>query len=276
MIKEKIVILLSVLLLVSMFAMPAVAQDQNLEMSTPEVGTVVPGTIGTDEMLAPTPYGSGTARSATWYAASKFTVRLSSTSPVLTYSSYHFYNAPGMSSPTRYYAQLDLEPGVVVDMIVPVYNDSSGTNNVYVALQRYLTDICSGVQVSNDTLASVTSSGSPGIKYDNVALSANETINSLTGGGCTLSNYYLAADIASDTSLAGVYVFWTRQISPAPGTATFSDVPTTHPFFQEIEALAASGITTGYGDGTFRPTNYVTRQAMAAFLSRALGLHWEY
>jgi len=41
-----------------------------------------------------------------------------------------------------------------------------------------------------------------------------------------------------------------------------------------MEALAASGITVGYSDGTFRPTNPVTRAQMATFLARALGLHW--
>ena len=44
--------------------------------------------------------------------------------------------------------------------------------------------------------------------------------------------------------------------------------------FQHIEALAASKITTGFPDGTFRPTELVTRAQMATFLVRALGLHW--
>jgi hypothetical protein len=53
-----------------------------------------------------------------------------------------------------------------------------------------------------------------------------------------------------------------------PVTPTFSDVPPSHPFFKEIEWLASTGITGGFADGTFRPTNTVTRQAMAAFLYR--------
>jgi hypothetical protein len=65
-----------------------------------------------------------------------------------------------------------------------------------------------------------------------------------------------------------------RQISPAPGSATFPDVGTGFWAFQAIEALAASGITTGFPDGTFRPLEPVTRAQMAAFLARALGLHW--
>jgi len=72
-----------------------------------------------------------------------------------------------------------------------------------------------------------------------------------------------------------VEVWWRRAVSDAPATASFGDVPTSHPFFQFIEALAASGITAGCGDGTdFCPDNPLTRGQMAVFLSKALGLHW--
>jgi hypothetical protein len=57
-----------------------------------------------------------------------------------------------------------------------------------------------------------------------------------------------------------------------PATATFPDVPTTHPFFLEIEWMAAEGITGGFDDGDFRPGATVTRQAMAAFLHRYDGI----
>ena len=77
-------------------------------------------------------------------------------------------------------------------------------------------------------------------------------------------------------SLDVVRAYWQRQISPAPATATFADVPTTHPFFRVIEALAASGITTGCGGGNFCPDGVVTRQEVAKFLARALGLSYSY
>jgi hypothetical protein len=73
---------------------------------------------------------------------------------------------------------------------------------------------------------------------------------------------------------SGVTFWYKLTISPAPASPSFSDVPTFHPFFREIEALARSGISTGFPDGTFRPSAVLTRQAMAAFLARALGLHW--
>lgn len=61
---------------------------------------------------------------------------------------------------------------------------------------------------------------------------------------------------------------------PAPATATFDDVPTSHLFFQQIEVLVDSGITAGCGGGDFCPNAPLTRGQMAAFLAKALGLHW--
>jgi hypothetical protein len=56
-----------------------------------------------------------------------------------------------------------------------------------------------------------------------------------------------------------------------PGAATFTDVPTTHPFFAFIERMAALGITTGCGPGLYCPDAPVTREQMSAFMIRALG-----
>jgi hypothetical protein len=67
-------------------------------------------------------------------------------------------------------------------------------------------------------------------------------------------------------------VGYVLEVSIAPPTPTFNDVPTTHPFFQFIEALAASGITTGCGNGNYCPDAPLTRGQMAVFLAKALGL----
>ena len=62
-------------------------------------------------------------------------------------------------------------------------------------------------------------------------------------------------------------------LSPPPPVPlpSFPDVPAGHPFQAEIGWLADQGISTGYADGTFRPGDVVTRQAMAAFLYRVAG-----
>lgn len=77
-----------------------------------------------------------------------------------------------------------------------------------------------------------------------------------------------------DIALSAVRIRYSLQVSPAPGTATFNDVPTGHPQFQFIEALAASGITAGCGAGNYCPDANLTRGQMAVFLSKALGLHF--
>jgi len=95
-------------------------------------------------------------------------------------------------------------------------------------------------------------------------------------------NYVLAADFglngapgfSSDLRLRGARILYRRQVSPAPAIATFNDVPTSHPFFQFVEALAASGITAGCGTGIYCPDSPLTRGQMAVFLAKALGLHW--
>jgi hypothetical protein len=71
-------------------------------------------------------------------------------------------------------------------------------------------------------------------------------------------------------------VSWIRQVSSAPGTPTFGDVPTNHPFFQFVEALAKSGITGGCNAAPplFCPDAPLTRGQMAVFLAKALGLQW--
>jgi hypothetical protein len=70
-------------------------------------------------------------------------------------------------------------------------------------------------------------------------------------------------------------IYYHRIVSPAPAAASFTDVPTGHPFFQFIEALKASGITGGCGNGTaYCPDSPLTRGQMAVFLAKSLGLHW--
>ena len=89
--------------------------------------------------------------------------------------------------------------------------------------------------------------------------------------------YFLLAGnttVDGTTAMGQVIIGYVLQVSPAPGNATFADVPKSHPFFQYIEALAASGITAGCGGGKFCPDKPLTRGQMAVFLSKALGLQW--
>ncbi|HTR01559.1 MAG TPA: S-layer homology domain-containing protein [Thermoanaerobaculia bacterium] len=84
--------------------------------------------------------------------------------------------------------------------------------------------------------------------------------------------YVILALLSPGHAIQGIRLDYKLQVSAAPGSPTFLDVPTNHPFFQFIEALAASGITGGCGSGNYCPDNFVTRGQMAVFLSKALGL----
>ena len=104
------------------------------------------------------------------------------------------------------------------------------------------------------------------------------TSENLTVDNFTNSYSLLAEPEAIDGSekVDGMIVGYVLQVSPAPGTASFGDVPISHPYFQFIEALKASGITGGCGTGTnYCPGDPVTRGQMAVFLARALGLQFQ-
>lgn len=69
---------------------------------------------------------------------------------------------------------------------------------------------------------------------------------------------------------------WNRQVSPPPAAASFGDVPTDHPFFQFVEALAKSGTTAGCqaSPPLYCPDRPITRGEMAVYMAKALGLQW--
>jgi soluble lytic murein transglycosylase-like protein len=56
-----------------------------------------------------------------------------------------------------------------------------------------------------------------------------------------------------------------------PSVSPFTDVPVSHPFYREIAWLKHAGLTTGWGDGSFHPSEPISREAMAAFLYRYSG-----
>ena len=96
-------------------------------------------------------------------------------------------------------------------------------------------------------------------------------------GGHNLEIYIAQGPTAATDGTDGVQsveVWWRRQVSPAPPSPTFADVPASDFGFQYIEALVSSGITGGCGGGNYCPDNPVTRRQMAIFLAKALGLHW--
>ncbi|MGG2111890.1 S-layer homology domain-containing protein [Lysinibacillus pakistanensis] len=64
--------------------------------------------------------------------------------------------------------------------------------------------------------------------------------------------------------------FIARAFDLPKGSKTFKDVPVDHTAYEAVKQLVAANITTGYGDGTFKPQDNLTRAHIAAFLARAM------
>ncbi|HWO97692.1 MAG TPA: S-layer homology domain-containing protein [Bacillus sp. (in: firmicutes)] len=57
-------------------------------------------------------------------------------------------------------------------------------------------------------------------------------------------------------------------IPTGASAATFTDVPESHVHFEAIDVLSDEGIINGYGDGTFKPGNTITRGQAAKIFAR--------
>jgi NlpC/P60 family/S-layer homology domain len=83
------------------------------------------------------------------------------------------------------------------------------------------------------------------------------------------NGYFRPKDTLTRAQLAAILTRVFGLKPPATNQA-FSDVPPNHWAYRDIQALAASKITTGYPDGSFRPNDKVSRAQFAAFLYRAI------
>jgi S-layer homology domain len=182
-----------------------------------------------------------------------------------------------------YWAPVDLPAGVLISWMDLYACDSNATNHVTVVLTGYYGPAFGGSAAPgvNDFFAvsSTQVAAAPNCGYwahfVTPALQINNDVR-YNGGYHYALNLEMTAG-NSTNRLKGVDLWYMRQVSPAPATASFADVPTGHQYFQFIEALKASGITGGCGTGVnYCPGDPVTRGQMAVFLARALGLHWPY
>ena len=97
-------------------------------------------------------------------------------------------------------------------------------------------------------------------------------INAIAAAGITTGcspNRYCPGDSLTRAQMAA-FIARAFDLPPAP-SAGFSDT-NGHMFEDEINQLAAAGITLGCGNGEYCPDGIVSRGQMAAFLARALGL----
>jgi hypothetical protein len=176
------------------------------------------------------------------------------------------------SGPGAVDCPLNLPAGALIDKFEVVVYDANDTKDVGSVLV-----VCTGVDVLSGCSAygTIMSSGTSGAPFNGYLTS------DISGSGLVVdkvaSVYFVRVVLQQpDDSLQfrQVNAFYRLQVSPAPATATFADVPTSHTYFRAVEALAAAGITSGCGGGNYCVNGAVTRGEMAVFLARALGLHF--
>jgi len=174
-------------------------------------------------------------------------------------------------------AAVDLPSGALVEGVTPFYYDADASADVWLLFTKWTGTTSTGL--TSTQLLSDTSSGGGGYQGGYHALAAPDTVRNVDPATGETNMYWLAVNVnpsgaAENLSFGGVILWYRLQITPAPASATFSDVPTSYWAFRHIEALGASGITTGCGGGNYCPESSVTRAEMAVFLAKALGLHW--
>ena len=183
--------------------------------------------------------------------------------------------APDSTGEGEFSAHVGLEAGAHLSRIECDFH-THPTQEAHVLLRRQLQAPGHNLPVDED-LAHIHSPVVAPI-YVQVGSSLNHTVQTRVGTSTAI--YFLDVTMSDDPShelrFRGCRITWNRQVAPAPATARFTDVPTTHSAFRFVEALAASGITGGCGAGTFCPDAPLTRAQMAIFLSVALGLHFPF
>jgi hypothetical protein len=179
---------------------------------------------------------------------------------------YHTSGSLGRYGPNNtllnFYAAIDLPQGAVVD-----YIGLNSTTDAPAAL-----GVAAYRRLPNGTLQTVgTFSSTVHGWFTDYNASPFGYVNGFATSTIIL---HVQQGVESNPQFFGwVEVWWRRTVS-APFAQTFNDVPSDHPFYQFVEALAASGITVGCGSGNFCPDSPLTRGQMAVFLAKALGLHW--
>jgi S-layer homology domain len=170
---------------------------------------------------------------------------------------------------TTFQAGIRLPAGAIVTRLEIAGCDTANDTELTFVLRR--SKIPSGTGFENVTpLGSTGTAGMPGCGRFSVTPSSPP----LVIDNVNATYWAVVAPTGIGSSFDSVRVYYQLQVSPAPATATFGDVPTSHPFFPLVEALVASGITAGCGGGNYCPDAALTRGQMAVFLSKALGLHF--
>jgi hypothetical protein len=207
-----------------------------------------------------------------WLGASAFLPRDTS---LLNYITNYYWALNTGTGTQQFEAQVNLPAGGHVSIVECWFYDANASLDASVFFAKHSAAYSTFAPTGSSVITTVASSGTGG--YQGPFQSVNETLKYRDGD--VRNVYTLVLNLpgsTTDVRFRACRLFWNRTISPAPATASFTDVPTSHPFFQVIEALKDSSITSGCTASTFCPDQPVLRSQMAAFLARMGGLHWPY
>ncbi len=244
---------------------PQTPLNNDLSRSSNPSATPVNGVVVTK---GPAPDAFGTT-SNTWFVATPWDAQ-----PIDSTFTYSFVNLSAggqgiaQSNPSGspwVHIPIHVPAGAVVTHIESNYCDTGAADiSGFLLINQK-----NGSQTSTEFLSS---SGTPGCVVETATLLTPITIDN--DGNQYWIELFMGNVTDQSIVFASLRVGYHLQVSPAPGMATFSDVPTSYWAFQYIEALAASGITVGCGPGIYCPEDPVTRAQMAVFFAKALGLHF--
>jgi hypothetical protein len=212
----------------------------------------------------------GTGTQDFWVGATQFVPRTAGTS--WNHESFYYWSLDG----THAEALVDLPAGAYVSAIECFVYDADASDISIVFLERRYNCV-TDVPSDSVPIAIMSSSGTSG--YQRISeLEMDRTLRYRNGDYANIYTLLVMTPTpSSNLRFRGCRFSWHRQVSVPPATATFpNDVPTSHPLFRYVEALAAAGVTSGCGTGWYCPNSPVTRGQMAVFLAVSLGMHWPY
>ncbi len=149
-----------------------------------------------------------------------------------------------------------LEPGETVQ-ISPFWTNVTGSDQTFTGTASNLTGPAGPTYTIDD----------PTADYGTLAGGATTDCNGATGD-CYLMTVSGTRPVAhwdvtftENLSSGGIGTTWTVHVGNS-----FTDVPTTHPFYLYVETLFHMQVTSGCGAGIYCPATPVTRAQMAVFL----------
>jgi parallel beta-helix repeat protein len=155
-------------------------------------------------------------------------------------------NGDGCNSMCNKTVTVNANPAITLDRDHQSFAANGGSGSMAVTASNA---ICPWQASTTSSFVTI-NSGSPGIGNGSVQYSV------AANAGST---------IRSDTITIGDQTFTVYQ------GINFADVPSTHPFYDDIGKLSARGVTVGCGNGNYCPNDPVSREQMAAFILRAKG-----